>query len=270
MKRSDIGERTIADFGAQWGAFTDNDGYYASTDLLLDVVHPFMRLDDFKGATIADIGSGTGRFVRLLLSVDAKHVYAVEPSAAFDVLRGNLSGHPPGRVALLNIKGEDLPADLGLDLVFSYGVIHHIPDPLPTMRAAFAALRPGGRCCIWIYGYEGNESYVAVVRQLRAITTRLPDWALRMLCHFLNFAARVYITACRYISLPLRDYALNVLARLEPRRRYLVIFDQLNPAYAKYYRKEEVRALFEAAGFVNIKLHHRHSYSWTVLGERPQ
>jgi SAM-dependent methyltransferase len=269
MKR-DLSERTIADFGAQWTAFVDNDGYYGSTDLLVDTVGPLMSLDDVDSATVADIGSGTGRFVLILLAAGAKHVYAVEPSAAFDVLERNFSAKDAHRVTLLNVKGEDLPAGLGLDLVFCYGVVHHIPDPLPTMRAAYAALRPGGKCCIWVYGYEGNEFYLGVVRPLRAITTRIPDRALRALSHLLNVAADVYTVACRFLPLPLRGYMLSVFSKLERRRRYLVIFDQLNPAYAYYYREEEARAMFEAAGFVDIRMHHRHSYSWTIIGQRPR
>jgi SAM-dependent methyltransferase len=268
--KHDLAERTIADFGAQWATFVDNEGYYGSADYFLDTVSPLMSLDDIKGATVADIGSGTGRFVLIFLGADAKHVYGVEPSAAFAVLTRNVSGQDAGRVTLLNIKGEQLPPKLGLDLVFSYGVIHHIPDPLPTLRAAYAALRPGGRCCIWLYGHEGNELYLALVQPLRAVTTRLPDWLLRGLSHALNLGADVYIRACRFLPLPLRGYVSRVLAKLDRRRRFEVIFDQLNPAYAKYYPEAEARALFEAAGFVDIRLHHRHGYSWTVIGRRPE
>jgi ribosomal protein L11 methylase PrmA len=74
MKQSDVSEKTIADFGAQWTAFADNDGYYASVDFFLDTIHPLLSLEDVNGATVADIGSGTGRFAMILLSVGAKHV----------------------------------------------------------------------------------------------------------------------------------------------------------------------------------------------------
>lgn len=264
----DLSEKTIADFGAQWTTFVDNEGYYASVNYFLDTVSPLLTLDDVKGAIVADIGSGTGRFVQILLLAGAKHVYAVEPSAAFEVLKRNTASAQKDHLTLLNVRGDELPPDLGLDLVFSYGVIHHIPDPLPTMRAAHNALRAGGKCCIWLYGHEGNEFYLGIVKPLRFVTTRLPDWALRGLSHVLTVVADLYVFGCRYLPLPLASYMGNVFGKMERHQRYLVIFDQLNPAYAKYYRREEALALFEQAGFVDIKLHHRHGYSWTVIGTR--
>jgi len=266
--KPDLSEKTIGDFGAQWMTFVDNDGYYGSIELFLDVVSPLLSLDDVKGATVADIGSGTGRFVLIFLSAGARHVYAVEPSAAFEVLERNTAACAD-KITLLKKKGEELPAEPKLDLVFSYGVIHHIPDPRATMRAAYNALRPGGKLCIWLYGHEGNEAYLAVAKPLRFITQRLPDWMLRGLSAILNVGADLYIFACRYLPLPLRGYVREVFGKLERRRRYEVIFDQLNPAYAKYYREDEARTLFEEANFTNIKLKHRHGYSWTVIGSRP-
>jgi SAM-dependent methyltransferase len=154
--KPDLSEKTIADFGAQWTIFVDNEGYYGSIEYFLDTASPLLSLDDVRGATVADIGSGTGRFVLILLAAGAKHVYAVEPSAAFEVLKRNTLAHKD-QVTLFKIRGDELPTGLQVDLVFSYGVIHHIPDPLPTLRAAHNALRPGGKCCVWIYGHEGNE-----------------------------------------------------------------------------------------------------------------
>ena len=61
----------------------------------------------------------------------------------------------------------------------------------------------------------------------------------------------------------------RVIAVLDLRRKYLTVFDQLNPAYAKYYLEGEARGLLESAGFVDVVLHHRHDYSWTVRGTKP-
>jgi hypothetical protein len=51
--------------------------------------------------------------------------------------------------------------------------------------------------------------------------------------------------------------------------RKLVIYDQLNPSYVKFYTGAEVRSLLERAGFTGVALHHRRGYSWTALGVKP-
>ena len=53
------------------------------------------------------------------------------------------------------------------------------------------------------------------------------------------------------------------------KKRFLVIYDQLKPAYAKYYTGAEAEALLRKAGFVDVRAHHRRGYSWTVIGTRP-
>ena len=60
-----------------------------------------------------------------------------------------------------------------------------------------------------------------------------------------------------------------VYRRLPPDKRRLVIYDQLNPAYAKYYTRAEAEALLSQGGFADVKLYHRHGYSWTVSGVKP-
>ena len=89
----DIAAKTIADFGEQWLSFRDNPGYYGSAKLLADIFGSLLTVDELVGARIADIGSGTGRIVNMLLDARAKHVYAVEPSAAMAVYQAGLGGY---------------------------------------------------------------------------------------------------------------------------------------------------------------------------------
>jgi hypothetical protein len=83
-------------------------------------------------------------------------------------------------------------------------------------------------------------------------------------------ALDAYIALCRFLPLPMRTYMREVLARFPRQIRRLTIYDQLNPTYAKYYTRAEAEALLQQAGFVAVSVHHRHNYSWTVLGLRPE
>lgn len=261
-------ERTISDFGEQWTRYTENDGYYASLDLFRDICGPLLEHDELKGARVGEIGSGTGRIVKMLLAAGVDRVIAVEPSDAFDVLTAN-TADVAGKIDYVHGRGEDIPAGSDLDFVFSIGVLHHIYDPKPVVRAAYDALRPGGRVLIWLYGREGNETYLRFVEPLRNVTTRLPQPLLAGISHLLNVALAAYIPLCRYFPLPLRDYMTEVIGRFSWSKRFLVIYDQLNPAVARYYSRSQAESLLGEQGFTDIQLHHRHGYSWTVIGEKP-
>ena len=121
---------------------------------------------------------------------------------------------------------------------------------------------------VWLYGREGNRLYLAIFQPLRAITRRLPHRVLAGLCSTLNVVADGDIFLCRVLPLPLHDYVQNVFRWLSRDKRYLVIYDQLNPSYSKYYTQAEARRLLEEGGFSDVRVYHRHGYSWTVIGEK--
>jgi SAM-dependent methyltransferase len=265
----DISRRTIADFGEQWTHYTQNAGWFGSVELLKDFVGPTLDLAALRDKRVAEIGSGNGRIVHMLLQAGAGHVTAIEPSAAFSVLVEKMRPHA-SRVRCLQVLGEQIPADDPFDFILSLGVIHHIPDPFPTMRAAWRALKPGGQIIVWLYAQEGNELYLAISRPLRSITTRLPHAALAGLAWIIAILMTPYAWLCRIAPLPLRDYMRRVFPNLSPAHRQLIVYDQLNPAYAKYYTAAEARDLLESAAFESVRLWWRHGYSWTVVGERPR
>jgi len=259
-------DRTIRDFGEQWHKYSGNEGYYGSLELFSDILSPFLKPEEIRDCRVAEVGSGTGRIVNMLLSAGARHVIAVEPSDAFEILTENVLD--PKKVTCLKMNGEQLPAYGNLDYIFSIGVLHHIPDPTPVVDAAFNALRRGGRFLVWLYGKEGNGLYLAFIRPLRGLTKRLPHFMLASLVEIMYWALVFYIKVCHWLPLPLREYMLSILEKMPPEKRRLIIYDQLNPSYAKYYTKFEAEKLLKDGKFVEIRTHHRHGYSWTVIGTK--
>jgi len=262
-------QQTIKDFGEQWTAYTENDGHYGSPQMFADIVEPLVSPPDFSGKTVAEIGSGAGRIVSMLIDAGANHVFAIEPSKAIEVLRANTKKYGE-KVQCLEITGDQIPSGLNLDFVLSIGVIHHIPDPAPVIEACFNALRPGGKLLIWLYGREGNRLYLAVILPMRYITKYLPDKLLSLFVYFIHMPLTTYIKLCRRFNLPMRGYMLNVIGKLSPDKQRLVIFDQLNPAYAKYYSELEAVSLLRDHGFDKVEVHRRHGYSHTVVGTKPR
>lgn len=271
QKKSGTGDskrdQTISDFGDQWTRHTENPDYYGSVELFADIIAPFLTLDDIKDRKCADIGSGTGRIVLMMLAAGAGSVTAIEPSRAYDVLVRN-TAQAGERVRCLNVTGEAIPKD-DFDIVLSIGVLHHIPDPAPVVRAAFESLRPGGQMLVWLYGREGSRAYQSIFLPARLVTRNLPVVVNELLSWMLYPVVLIYAALTRMLpALPLSDYLANVYMRFPPAERRLVILDQINPRWAKYYSREEAEALLCDAGFRNVRLHHRHGYSWTVCGTK--
>jgi hypothetical protein len=96
MSDSDnLRDETISDFGGQWARYTDSKGWYGSIELFKDIAQPLLDVESLNGTYVAEIGSGAGRIVGMLLNAGVKHVYAIEPSSdAFEVL-----GKKPVQVA---------------------------------------------------------------------------------------------------------------------------------------------------------------------------
>lgn len=267
MKEADrLGKQTIRDFGEQWNIYSDNQGFYGSTQFFLDTVSPFLNRENIFGQKVVDLGAGTGRVVIALLVLGAAHIIALEPSDAFKVLTHNIGLRR--RVTFLNLPGDRLPAYGDIDLVLSLRVLHHIPDPAPVVKAALRSLRLGGQLCIWLYAHEGNEAYLMLAQPFRKITVHLPHRLLEVVTVILHNFFKPYVWTCKILSLPWARYLCEIYDKLTPDKQRLVIYDQLKPTFTKYYYKDEARALLENAGFKNVRVYHQRNYCWLVIGTK--
>jgi hypothetical protein len=194
----------------------------------------------------------------MLLEAGAKHVIAVEPSDAIEVLNRNIRN--PEKVTCLKITGDQLPAYGNLYYIFSIGVLHHILDPVPVVDAAFEALGPGGHFLVWLYAEKRNGLCLTLIRPLRVLTKQLPHSMVASLVEMIYWPSVLYIEFCHRLPLPLKGYMLLVLEKMSPEKRRLIIYDQLSSYNAKYYTQSQTMKLPSDGKFVNIRTHHHHGW----------
>lgn len=129
-------------------------------------------------------------------------------------------------------------------------------------------LKENGKIFIWLYSKEGNRLYLILFKPLRVITKNLPDEFLLRIVDFLHGICKFYIFLCTYINLPLKLYLENVYSKVSQNQQKVIIFDQLNPNYAKYYSRKEAIGLLKRTGFRNIRIENRYGYSWSIVGTK--
>lgn len=207
---------------------------------------PIERLD---GKLVLDAGCGLGRFSEIVLNYGGR-VVAVDLSAAIDAAFQNL-GHRSG-IHLLQADIFKLPfRPQSFDMVYSWGVLHHTPDP----PAAFAQLpplvRPGGRLMTMVYA-KYNKAYLTSIELYRKVTTRLPK---RLLLRLSYIAVPLYYVSKIPALGPLLTRLILPVSVRPPTHRWRVgnTFDLYSPRYSFYYDHVEVYDWYERAGLTRIR-----------------
>ena len=266
-QNSKVRKQTIKDFNNQWKLQGElNKDYWASDEILIDQFNNIFDLNQISNKIVGDIGAGTGRVVRTLLNFNPKKVFAVEPSdVGIKKIKNDFIDK--NNLKIIQSDGLNFQTDDLCDFIFSLGVIHHIKDTTDVLINIRKNLKKNGQLIIWVYGYENNLPYIIFYKIISKFTKYLPDRLLYILANILNLFLQIYIFFCKFINLPLKDYLLKVFNKFGWTKQTDVIFDQLNPQYAKYYKKEEILKELKDAGFKDLKISHRHNYSWTVVGK---
>jgi SAM-dependent methyltransferase len=268
--------KTAAAFGFEWQHFAEMHPEYE--EQFLDWLHPIER-DFFRGKRVLDAGCGTGRHAYFAAQYGASEIIGLDLSEAVETARHVLSPFENAQV----VQGDLLRPPLrtaadggGFDLVYSIGVLHHLPDPRAGFDSLLRFVRPGGTIAAWVYGHENNGFVRNVVEPARRVSTKVPPPLLRGLAWplgaaFHAVAKGVYRPLAGTAvggSLPLNEYMTSVAA-FSFRQNYSIVFDQLVAPTAAYIRGDEIRAWFEEAGLEDVAISHRHGNSWRGKGRVP-
>lgn len=150
--------QTIKNFGDQWRIHGQlRSDYWTSDQMFSDHFPKDFDFSIFTGATVLEIGSGSGRILHMLSASKPSMLIGIEPSNGFDNLILNTKSIL--YLYLENISAADL-AKKDLDVIVSFGVIHHIPYADQAIQNSFKSLKNGGYFIMWVYGLENNEIYV--------------------------------------------------------------------------------------------------------------
>ena len=224
-------------------------------------VYP-LRPKDFKGKRVLDAGGGTGRNSFWPLIYGAKEIVAFDYDREIvKVAKKNLSRFKNAEIAYKSIY--DIKYDEKFDIVFSIGVIHHLDKPTQAIKNLIRATKRNGLVLIWVYGHDGNRLIIPIINLIRFFTSKLPLEIVNITTYLISIPIFIYLKLFKQQNLYLRQ-----LSKFRFRHIHNIVFDQLIPKIAHYWKKGEVLDLFKDERLKGIRIYPVNNNSWTILGKR--
>ena len=220
--------------------------------------------EDWRGKVFLDVGCGMGRNSYWPMTFGAAGGVAIDVDRrSLAAARRTLAQFP--EVVVRELSAYAIPADQRFDIVFSIGVIHHLEAPEKALAAMVGAAKPGGKVLIWVYGRENNGLIVHLLTPLRKLLfSRLPIG----LVHHLSLYPSLGLWLALRLGLNGTEY-LRLLRRLPFRHLRSIVFDQMLPKIANYWREETVAAMMRESGLADVRLAWVNEMSWSAIGTKP-
>lgn len=266
---------TVESFGEEWLKFNEfssaeikkvGDEYF---DICKDVLPN-------KNWNVLDVGCGSGRWTKYIAPLVGR-VEAIDPSNAVFAASALLKDEKNIRITQAGVS--NLPFEKSsFDLVFSLGVLHHIPDTAQAIKDCVKMIKPGGYFLVYLYYSLDNKGllykllfYLSNI--FRILICRLPSIIKKPVCDLIAiliympfvFLSRLFNTlGLKSISemLPLSYYA---------NKSFFVIrndaLDRFGTPLEQRFSKAEITAMMQNAGLTEIVFSEQTPY-WHAIGKK--
>jgi SAM-dependent methyltransferase len=206
------------------------------------------RFHDWAGKDVLDVGCGIATDGARFARAGARYVGLDQSPAALEL------GQRLFKLKRLDgtfLEGDatQLPfADESFDLVWSHGVIHHIPDSQRVISEFYRVLRPQGTAIVMVY-HRGSLNYrfnILVVRRVLAAALAVPG-ALSLLQRALPVDTDLLTAHRELLRMHGRRYLTDTSLFLSNNT------DGPGNPLSKVYSRNEVCRMFRTVGFADVE-----------------
>jgi len=264
--------KTAESFGFEWTHFSEMYPEWESN--FRDYMFPHTA-ESFRGKKVLDAGCGIGRHAYYAGRYGAE-VWAVDISEAVEVAARN-TGETGAYVIQADLNHLPFQEE-SFDLVYSMGVLHHLPDPEGAFRYLLRFVKPGGEIRVFLYWAPERQPLkrylLQAVSALRMLTVRLPH----RLLYPLSYIAAFLVWTC--VVCPYRIFmqipAFSKMAERLPLRQYSRYpfrtcvndqFDRLSAPVERRYSRGQVEQFLQSAGLEDLTVFT--NFGWVASGRKP-
>ena len=266
--------RTRATYDFTWERFGDRERIeqWEKDSYRYDELVP-RDLVGGKGTLGLDAGCGGGADL-LRYAAGGADIIGVDLSRGA-VVAARAARHLPN-VHVVQADVHHLPFRPGaFDFIYSFGVLHHLPEPSHALKRLARLLKPGASLVTYLYEDFSDRSslerwVLAQVAAIRRVTSRLPKRMLYALCWMM--VPWIWL-GCSVPARLLRGRWPRLAERLPFRHtlRWPVLasdlFDRFAPPVEWRFSREGVLRFYEAAGLERVEV--RRFRGWVSWGFAP-
>ena len=255
VKTANLDPKTVEGFGQEWSHFTQQE---LSDSERTELFRKFFPLIDWsrKFNKVLDFGCGSGRWDVLVAPMVSELVAVDASREALAVARRNVQAP---NVSFLQSTAETLPfPDSYFDLIFSIGVLHHVPDTDGAIRSLVGKLCPDGTLLLYLYyAFDNRPAWFRLLWKVsdlgRRLISKLPFWARYAMSQLIAFT--IYWPLARVAKyLPVPDsWPLKFYANRSFYYMRTDALDRFGTRLEKRFTRAQIEKMLESAGLKNIR-----------------
>jgi SAM-dependent methyltransferase len=274
-----VDHKAVDSFGAEWAKY--DQSALSQKELSVAFAEYFSLLDWSSIATTdcvaMDVGCGSGRWAEFV-APRVGTLVLVDPSAlALEVARQKLSAFD--NCSFFQTTTQNLPGDDGsYDLIYSLGVLHHIPDTYAGIEDCIKKLKPGAPLLLYLYyRFDNRPVWFAKVWRLSDVIrkgiSRLP-FVLKhplsvIIATFVYWPlARLSLAAEKLLGRNVSSWPLSHYRKSPFYSMRTDSLDRFGTRLEHRFTRAEINNMLTRAGLTNVKFRESEPF-WCVIGFKP-